>query len=67
LVATLNLDVTTEGDSAGAFVELFTTSTRVVAPLVGLELVLPTGLAHLTQTLFHYIPGLLSVAVASDC
>ncbi|AUG47710.1 nitrate ABC transporter permease [Haloarcula taiwanensis] len=46
-------------DSARAFVQLFATSTRIVAPLAGLELVLPTGLAHLTQTLFHYIPGLL--------
>ncbi|RLM90670.1 ABC transporter permease [Haloarcula sp. Atlit-7R] len=46
-------------DAARAFVQLFATSTRIVAPLVGLELVLPTGLAHLTQTLFHYIPGLL--------
>ena len=53
-------------DSAGAFVELFATSTRVVAPLVGLELVLPTGLAHLTQTLFHYIPGLLLGAVCGS-
>ena len=53
-------------DSARAFVKLFTTSTRIVAPLAGLELVLPTGLAHLPQTLFHYVPGLLLGAVCGS-
>jgi len=53
-------------DAARAFAELFTTSTRIAAPLAGLELVLPTGLAHLTQTLFHYIPGLLLGAVCGS-
>ena len=46
-------------ESARAFVDLFTTSTAIVVPVVGSNLVLPTGLAHLTQTLFHYVPGLL--------
>jgi NitT/TauT family transport system permease protein len=46
-------------DSALAFVELFETSTPIVVPVVGSRVVLPTGLAHLAQTLFHYVPGLL--------
>jgi len=46
-------------DSARAFLELFATSTAVVVPLVGSEFVLPTGPAHLLETLFHYVPGLL--------
>jgi NitT/TauT family transport system permease protein len=46
-------------ESMRAFVELFATSTAVVVPVLGSSLVLPTGLAHLTQTLFHYVPGLL--------
>jgi NitT/TauT family transport system permease protein len=46
-------------ESARAFVDLFTTSTAIVVPALGSSLVLPTGLAHLTQTLFHYVPGLL--------
>ena len=46
-------------DSALAFVDLFTTSTAIVVPVAGSSLVLPTGLAHLAQTLFHYVPGLL--------
>jgi NitT/TauT family transport system permease protein len=46
-------------ESARAFVDLFTTSTAIVVPVVGSSLVLPTGLAHLAQTLFHYVPGLL--------
>ena len=49
--------------SAGAFVELFTTSTEIVVPMVDMNLVLPTGAAHLTETLFHYVPGLLVGAV----
>ena len=50
-------------DSMRAFIALFQTSTAIVVPVVGMELVLPTGLAHLTQTLFHYVPGLLLGAV----
>ncbi|WP_042662013.1 ABC transporter permease [Haloferax sp. ATB1] len=46
-------------ESVRAFVTLFTTSTAIAVPLVGSELVLPTGLAHLAETLFHYVPGLL--------
>ena len=46
-------------DSARAFVGLFTTSTAIAVPVAGWSLVLPTGLAHLAQTLFHYVPGLL--------
>jgi len=46
-------------ESMRAFVALFETSTRIVVPVVGGEFVLPTGLAHLAQTLFHYVPGLL--------
>jgi NitT/TauT family transport system permease protein len=46
-------------DSARAFVDLFTTSAAIGVPVAGSSLVLPTGLAHLTQTLFHYVPGLL--------
>ncbi|WP_226482639.1 ABC transporter permease [Natrinema amylolyticum] len=46
-------------DSVRAFVDLFATSTAIVIPVLGSSLVLPTGLAHLTQTLFHYVPGLL--------
>jgi NitT/TauT family transport system permease protein len=46
-------------DSARAFVDLFATSTAIVVPVAGSSLVLPTGLAHLAQTLFHYVPGLL--------
>lgn len=49
--------------SLAAFAELFATSTEIAIPLLGGSLVLPTGLAHLTQTLFHYIPGLLVGAV----
>jgi NitT/TauT family transport system permease protein len=45
-------------ESMQAFVALFETSTRIVVPVVGRELLLPTGLAHLSQTLFHYVPGL---------
>jgi len=50
-------------ESIGAFFHLFETSTRIVVPLLGRELVLPTGLAHLMQTLFHYVPGLVLGAV----
>jgi NitT/TauT family transport system permease protein len=46
-------------ESARAFIDLFATSTAIVVPAVGAGMVLPTGLAHLTQTLFHYVPGLL--------
>ncbi|GCF15808.1 hypothetical protein Harman_37430 [Haloarcula mannanilytica] len=46
-------------ESAYAFVDLFATSTAIVVPILGSSLVLPTGLAHLAQTLFHYVPGLL--------
>ncbi|OYR74450.1 ABC transporter permease [Halorubrum ezzemoulense] len=46
-------------ESVYAFIELFVTSTAIVIPGLGSSLVLPTGLAHLTQTLFHYVPGLL--------
>ncbi|SFR91116.1 NitT/TauT family transport system permease protein [Halomicrobium zhouii] len=45
--------------SALAFLDLFATTTAVVVPLLGATLVLPTGVAHLAQTLFHYVPGLL--------
>ncbi|RDZ62456.1 nitrate ABC transporter permease [Haloferax sp. Atlit-12N] len=45
--------------SVRAFVDLFATSTAIVAPVLGSEMVLPTGLAHLAETLFHYVPGLL--------
>ena len=51
--------VPTPLDSARAFVDLFTTSTAIVVPGVGSNPVLPTGLAHLTETLFHYVPGLI--------
>ncbi|AUV82593.1 nitrate ABC transporter permease [Salinigranum rubrum] len=51
-------------DSTRAFLELFATSTSVVVPVVRAEVVLPTGLAHLAQTLFHYVPGLLLGATA---
>jgi len=51
--------VPTPLNSARAFVDLFTTSTAIVVPGVDLNPVLPTGLAHLTETLFHYVPGLL--------
>ena len=46
-------------ESAYAFVDLFATSTAIVVPILRSSLVLPTGLAHLAQTLFHYVPGLL--------
>ena len=46
-------------ESVYAFIELFATSTTIVVPVLGSSLVLPTGLAHLAQTLFHYVPGLL--------
>ncbi|MFU1780776.1 ABC transporter permease [Haloarcula japonica] len=46
-------------DSARAFVDLFVTSTTIAVPILGTRLLLPTGLAHLAQTLFHYVPGLL--------
>ena len=46
-------------ESVYAFIELFASSTTVVVPVLGSSLVLPTGLAHLAQTLFHYVPGLL--------
>ncbi|XVH33340.1 ABC transporter permease (plasmid) [Haloferacaceae archaeon DSL9] len=46
-------------DSARAFFHLFTTLTAIVVPISGTDLVLPTGLAHLAETLFHYVPGLL--------
>jgi NitT/TauT family transport system permease protein len=46
-------------DSARAFIDLFATSTAIVVPVSGSRLVLPTGFAHLAQTLFHYVPGLL--------
>jgi NitT/TauT family transport system permease protein len=55
--------VPTPTQSAWAFVELFATSTEIVVPVVGASLVLPTGVAHLTETLFHYVPGLLLGAV----
>ena len=44
-------------DSARAFLDLFATSTAIVVPVVGSNLVLPTGLAHLSQTLLHYVPS----------
>ena len=50
-------------ESVGAFLDLFATSTEIPLPLLGGSLTLPTGLAHLTQTLFHYVPGLLVGAV----
>ena len=50
-------------ESVYAFIELFATSTTIVAPVLGSSLVLPTGLAHLAQTLFHYVPGLLLGAI----
>ena len=37
-------------DSARAFIDLFATSTAIVIPVLGSNLVLPTGLAHLAQT-----------------
>jgi NitT/TauT family transport system permease protein len=46
-------------ESVRAFIDLFATSTAIVIPVLGSSLVLPTGLAHLAQTLFHYVPGLL--------
>ncbi|SFS89195.1 ABC transporter permease [Halostagnicola kamekurae] len=46
-------------ESVHAFINLFATSTAIVVPVLGSSLVLPTGLAHLAQTLFHYVPGLL--------
>jgi NitT/TauT family transport system permease protein len=46
-------------DSVRAFIDLFATSTAIVVPVSGSRLVLPTGFAHLAQTLFHYVPGLL--------
>jgi NitT/TauT family transport system permease protein len=46
-------------ESVRAFVDLFGTSTAIVVPVLGSSLVLSTGLAHLAQTLFHYVPGLL--------
>ena len=46
-------------DSVRAFIDLFATSTAIVVPTLGTSLALPTGLAHLAQTLFHYVPGLL--------
>jgi len=46
-------------ESARAFVDLFTTSTAIIVPVTGSSMALPTGLAHLAQTLFHYVPGLL--------
>ena len=46
-------------ESVYAFIELFATSTTIVVPVLGSSLVPPTGLAHLAQTLFHYVPGLL--------
>jgi NitT/TauT family transport system permease protein len=46
-------------ESAYAFVDLFATSTAIVVPILGSSLVLPTGFAHLAQTLLHYVPGLL--------
>ena len=51
-------------ESAEALLALFETSTPVEVPLVQTELVLPTGLAHLTQSLFHYVPGLVVGATA---
>lgn len=50
-------------ESAQAFLALFATSTVISLPLIGGTLTLPTGLAHLTQTLFHYVPGLVFGAV----
>ena len=50
-------------ESVYAFIELFATSTTIVVPVLGSSLVLPTGLAHLAQTLFHYVPGLLLGAI----
>ena len=51
-------------ESARAFLDLFTTSTALLVPLFGAEIALPTGIAHLTQTLLHYVPGLLLGAVS---
>jgi len=51
-------------DSARAFLELFATSTAIAVPVVRAEVVLPTGLAHLAQTLFHYVPGVVLGAVS---
>lgn len=50
-------------ESMEAFVRLFETSTRILVPVTGQEIVLPTALAHLAQTLFHYVPGLLFGAI----
>ena len=50
-------------ESVYAFIDLFASSTTVVVPVLGSSLVLPTGLAHLAQTLFHYVPGLLLGAI----
>jgi len=55
--------VPTPIESAWAFLELFTSSTEIVVPIVDMGLVLPTGVAHLTETLFHYVPGLFVGAV----
>ncbi|MEF8937666.1 MAG: ABC transporter permease, partial [Halovenus sp.] len=46
-------------ESGRAVVGLFESKTAIRVPVTGGELVLPTGLAHLTQTLFHYVPGLV--------
>jgi len=46
-------------ESAQAFVGLFETSEAIRVPFLGAKIVLPTGLAHLSQTLFHYVPGLI--------
>ena len=55
--------IPTPTESAWAFVALFTTSTEIVVPVFDMRLVLPTGAAHLTETLLHYVPGLLVGAV----
>ena len=50
-------------ESLQAFFDLFATSTVISLPSLGGTLTLPTALAHLSQTLFHYVPGLLFGAV----
>lgn len=50
-------------ESLQAFLDLFATSTVISLPFLGGTLTLPTALAHLSQTLFHYVPGLLLGAV----
>ena len=50
-------------EAAQAFLDLFATTTVIGVPLFGGTVALPTAFAHLSQTLFHYVPGLLLGAV----